>query len=365
MGEDLYSVLELEKGCDANQIRKQYLNLSRLNHPDKGGDPEVFKKINTAYEVLSDERSRAIYDQTGRVPGEEGPPPFSSGGMPFGMGGGGPFPGFPFDIGSMFGMFGEGGPGPRRGGGERMRGKAPPKKSTIALSLYDMYHGKNVEIHLQQQRFCPDCRGEGSKQSSACERCHGQGHVQQVVQVGPMIMQSTVPCQPCGGKGKQMGPACGLCKGGKFVKRDKTLQVVIPKGAKAGDTIVLEGESSHVEQWTEPGDVVVELAAAEEDHVWVRKGDDLTIPLMISLKDSLCGGSYTLEDHPGYPDGFKVDIPIGIQSGETLKISGAGMPIQGRGDTKGDCIITITIGISESERDVLTRNTDVLRGMFQ
>ena len=156
---DLYSILEVERGADASEIRKQYLKLSRTWHPDKVA-PEKreeatkkFQDISIANEVLSDEQARAHYDQTGQIPGQDGgggggggPP----GGMPFGMG----MP-FGFNMGDLFGMFGGGG-GPRGGGGLRGRqsGKAPPRKTQIALTLKDFYFGRTLHIHLERQRFC-------------------------------------------------------------------------------------------------------------------------------------------------------------------------------------------------------------------
>ena len=104
MPEDLYGVLGIERSVDAGEIRKAWMRLAKTHHPDKGGNPEDFKKIQTAFEVLSDDKSRQIYDMTGQMPGEGG-----------GGGGGGPppgFPGFAFDIGSLLGMF-----GPHMGGG--------------------------------------------------------------------------------------------------------------------------------------------------------------------------------------------------------------------------------------------------------
>ena len=90
----LYESLGIERNADSQEIRRAYLKLSKTLHPDKGGDPEKFKVIQEAYEVLSDENKRNIYDQTGRIQGEEIQ---ENGGMPFG---------FPFDLGAMFGMGG-------------------------------------------------------------------------------------------------------------------------------------------------------------------------------------------------------------------------------------------------------------------
>jgi curved DNA-binding protein CbpA len=84
----LYETLGVEKSSSQEDIRKAFLKLARTTHPDKGGDPEKFKEISRANEILSDETKRAIYDQTGQIPGEEvnqpGPGPQFN---PFGGGG--------------------------------------------------------------------------------------------------------------------------------------------------------------------------------------------------------------------------------------------------------------------------------------
>ena len=100
----LYDRLGVERGADTNDIRKAYMKMARTHHPDKGGNPEEFKEIQKAYEILSDDQKRGIYDQTGQemnnaVQDHSDGIPFGGGGMPFGMFGGG---GIPFDMGNLF-----------------------------------------------------------------------------------------------------------------------------------------------------------------------------------------------------------------------------------------------------------------------
>jgi DnaJ homolog subfamily A member 2 len=61
----LYDVLGVKKSDSCNEIKKTYFKLARTHHPDKGGDPEVFKEIQRASEVLTDERKRRMYDEVG------------------------------------------------------------------------------------------------------------------------------------------------------------------------------------------------------------------------------------------------------------------------------------------------------------
>merc|ERR1719243_139205 len=97
-----YTLLEVDKNANEAEIKKAFRKLAIKHHPDKGGDPETFKEITRAHEVLSDPEKRRMYDQGGEdaVSGE---------------GGGGN----PTDVFDM--MFGGGGGG--RGGGGRQRRK--------------------------------------------------------------------------------------------------------------------------------------------------------------------------------------------------------------------------------------------------
>ena len=62
---DYYKTLGVSKNATADEIKKAYRKLARENHPDAGGDEEKFKDINEAYEVLSDDKKRQLYDQYG------------------------------------------------------------------------------------------------------------------------------------------------------------------------------------------------------------------------------------------------------------------------------------------------------------
>merc|ERR1719174_2515983 len=67
-----YKLLEVDKNASSADIKKAYRKLAIKHHPDKGGDPEVFKEITRAYEVLSDEEKRKTYDRFGEDAVEDG-----------------------------------------------------------------------------------------------------------------------------------------------------------------------------------------------------------------------------------------------------------------------------------------------------
>lgn len=366
MSRNLYSILELDRNADSSEIRKQYLKLSRQYHPDKAPSEKKeeathkFKEINAAYEVLSDDGKKSFYDQTGEIPGENNG---GGGGMPpgFSMGGGMPFG---FNMGDLFGMFGGGPGGPRGPSRGKRPGKAPERKTQIPLTLKDFYYGRKIQIHLERQRFCPDCKGDGYINTKSCGDCGGSGSKTQIIQMGTMIMQNTGPCMACRGSGKTRGDSCFGCNGSKFIKQDKNLELNILKGMKPGETISFPGESSHVEDFTDPGDVVVELVAADEDHAWERQGDTLRHRVGLTLGEALCGKVVRLDGHPAHDSGVFIQIPRGVQNRQEIVVEGLGMPRSG-GTSYGDAVLILTVLPSSEERSVLDLNVEHLRTLFR
>jgi len=208
---NLYSVLGVSRNADTSEIRSAYKQLAKEHHPDKGGDPEKFKELSQAHEILSDDGKRKHYDMTGSISEQQGP------GGPFGFNGGGAF-GMPDVFSHMFGgMFpgGHGGmPGMPGGHGVRKQeGKSPGKNQDIALRISDYYHGRQVNIKIGRQSFCKTCKGSGGTSTANCDTCGGLGQVRQVVSMGPIQMVSQTACPNCGGKGQKTVGQCGGCNG--------------------------------------------------------------------------------------------------------------------------------------------------------
>nr|AZL94405.1 DJP1-like protein [Nephromyces sp. MMRI] len=68
----LYDLLGINKNSSPSEIKKAYRSLAIKHHPDKGGDPEKFKEISQAYEVLNDPSKKKLYDQMGEAIFEKG-----------------------------------------------------------------------------------------------------------------------------------------------------------------------------------------------------------------------------------------------------------------------------------------------------
>jgi len=277
----LYDVLGVQPDAPFDQIKKAYRKMALKYHPDKNPDePEKFKEISAAFEVLGDEKKRETYDKHGEEGLKEG----------FG---GGEFHS-PFDIFDMF--FGGGG---KRGG--RHPGGKPKGRDTVhqlKVSLDELYNGATRQLAVQRNIICDGCKGIGGKEGSVqkCDNCNGSGIDVKLRQIGPgMVQQIQQPCRECHQTGEKIREKdkCKKCNGKKVIKERKILDAHIDKGMKDGQKIEFTGEGDQAPD-IEPGDIIIVLD--EKEHpVYKRHGNDLHIDMDIELADALCGFSRNLE----------------------------------------------------------------------
>ena len=359
----LYEHLGLERGADPQDIRRAYLKLSKTEHPDKGGSEERFQRIQKAYDILSDDQKRGFYDQTGQIPGAEQQQQnqgvhFDMGSMFHGMfnGGGGPFGGMPFG-GMPFG----GGGHPQQ---QQKRQKGPPKVLEVGLTLYDLFYGKTSQMKFKRQKFCDDCKGIGATSFSKCNVCDGNGVQEQRVMFGPGIQAiQRSPCGSCNAEGKVSNGPCGSCRGMKFKTQEKMLTITIEPGMHTGDIIEFRNESSDQHEYEEPSDVHIIIRENDDNLTLTRLGDDLSTVVNITLQSALIGCEYLVQGHPAHPIGLSVKIPAGTMRGDVVTINGEGMPRRGT-THRGNLQITVSIDVTNAEREILIKNSDALKSMF-
>ena len=292
-----YDLLGVSPGAGENEIKKAYRKLALKYHPDKNPSAEAaekFKDISNAFEILSDQEKRQMYDQYG----EEG------------MGNMGGFHNADDIFSSFFG--GGGGFGGGMFGGQRgqQQRKGKDVAHVLKVSLKDVYTGKSTKLALNKTILCPPCEGSGSKEKgvkSTCQECRGTGVKMVVRQMGPMIQQMQTTCPTCRGSGKSIDPSkmCTQCKGKCTAKERKILEVHVEKGMDHEDTIRFAGEGDQ-EPDVIPGDVVIILDVQENDR-FQRKGSHLSTKCDIPLVTALCGGTVVLE----HLDGKSMSINVG------------------------------------------------------
>ncbi|AFR93444.1 chaperone regulator [Cryptococcus neoformans] len=323
-----YDLLGVKPDADANDIKKAYRKSALRHHPDKGGDPELFKEMTHAYEVLSDDQQRSLYDQLGEAGLKEG-----------GMGGG-------VDPQDLFSQLFGGGGGFFGGGGGRSSGPRRGRDLVhrISVSLEDLYKGKVQKLALSKSVICKTCDGRGGKQGAVqtCTGCQGRGVKVMLRQLGPMMQQIQQPCTECEGTGEMMNPKdrCKTCSGKKTTQERKVLEVHIDKGMKGGQQIKFAGESDQ-QPGTIPGDVIIVIE--EKPHPrFERKGDDLFYNAKIDLLTALAGGDFAIEHLDEHA------LHVTIVPGEVIKpdalkiISGQGMPSY-RHHELGDLYVRLTV----------------------
>ncbi|KZT58967.1 hypothetical protein CALCODRAFT_481899 [Calocera cornea HHB12733] len=333
----LYELLGVAPEASEPELKKAYRQKALRAHPDKGGDPETFKELTHAYEVLSDSQKRSIYDRYGEAGlseagGAGGVDPQDLFSQLFG-GGGGPFGG---------GFFGGGGrpSGPRKGKDLIHR---------IHVSLEELYKGKTSKLSLNKHVICSKCNGKGGKEGAVktCPTCRGQGVKIVIRQLGPMMQQIQQQCTDCDGTGEIINPKdrCKQCNGKKTISEKKVLEVHIDKGMKGGETITFAGESDQAPDMI-PGDVVIVIEEKKHDR-FTRKGNDLIAEVEIDLLTALGGGQFAIQHLD--ERALLVTIVPGevIKDGAVKVIHGQGMPSRRHHDF-GDLYVRLKVNFPES-----------------
>jgi len=129
---DYYSLLGVNKGATADEIKKAYRKASMKYHPDRGGDEAQFKKVNEAYDTLSDPQKKQIYDMGGN--------PNQQGGFGGNGHGGDPFE-FHFNSGNFDDIFGGFGFG-------RRQARNKSVNIVVTVTLEDLIFGKQVHAEV-------------------------------------------------------------------------------------------------------------------------------------------------------------------------------------------------------------------------
>lgn len=348
MAEDYYTILGIAKNASAEEIKKAYRKKAMEFHPDRNkGSKEAeekFKKVSRAYEVLSDEQKRKLYDAHGEAAFEQGGPGGPGGGR------GGFHGADPMDIFNQ--MFGGGNPfSDMFGGGGAQESAGEDLRHDIKLTLEEAASGVSRKITYRKHVACAKCSGSGAEpgsKKSRCPTCGGQGHI--VRSTGLFAMRQV--CPTCQGEGEKIEKPCKACAGEGRVVAEHSVDIKIPPGVDSGTRLRSTGNGSAGRRNAEAGDLYVVITVLEHE-LFERDGDDLACSVPVKFSIATLGGSIEV---PKLKGKTILKIPAGTQGGTIFRLKGEGMPSL-RGSGAGDLLVRVDIDVpkklSEEQKEAL------------
>ncbi|THB78273.1 MAG: molecular chaperone DnaJ [Desulfobulbaceae bacterium] len=329
MARDYYEILGIGRSASGDEIKKSYRKLAMKYHPDRNpGDTEAenaFKECTEAYEVLSDQQKRQIYDNYGhdglKNSGYQGPGNFED-----------VFSSFGDIFGDLFG-FGSSRTQARRNGpiaGNDLR-------YDVTIDFMDAVHGTNKEVELTRRDTCWTCEGSGCRpgyQRETCPSCNGRGQV--IRSQGFFQVSST--CPQCKGEGQIVTHPCEDCSGSGLVAQTRKISIKIPAGVDTGARMRLRGEGEGGRRGGPSGDLYVVIDVEPHDF-FKREGEMIYCQFPVPMVEAALGTKTEVVTIHGKK---KLTIPEGAQSGQIFTLPGEGVP-RLRGGGRGDMIVELQV----------------------
>ncbi len=299
--QDYYQTLGVARDASTDDIKHAYRKLARKYHPDLSKEPDAearFKEIGEANEVLKDPEKRAAYDAIGQQPaggsGDFQPPPGWDSGFEFSGRGDDAFSAQ--DHSDFFeALFGR---ARAAGGGRRPQMRMPGQDhhAKITIPLEDAYRGAQRSISLRMPALDAD---------------------------------------------------------GRNVMRERTLDVAIPKGVRAGQHLRLAGQGGPGLGDGPAGDLFLEIEF-DTHRLYRVDGRDVHVDLPLAPWEAALGASVAVPT----PDGeVELTIPPGSAAGRKLRLKGRGIP----GSTPGDLYVALAIVLPPAATDAAKRAYEAFR----
>uniref|UniRef100_A0A7S3VBQ1 J domain-containing protein n=1 Tax=Chaetoceros debilis TaxID=122233 RepID=A0A7S3VBQ1_9STRA len=310
---DFYTTLNVPKSADKASVKKAYFKLAKEYHPDtnKGDEKasEKFKKVTEAYEVLSDDKQRELYDNYGHAGvdpnsgfNQQGGNPFGGGGNPFGGAGG-------FNDGSFH--FHSSGGGQQIdpedlfdaffGGSRRQRGprRGADLQMHVNLPFMDAVLGVKRDLNVRYQLRDP--------------------------------------------------------VSGRVEVKERSVECSIPAGIDSGMNLRLGGQGAEGDPGAPRGDLMVTVIVEEDENDYFqRNGADVHVEIPVSVTQAILGGSVDVKTLTGTAE---MKIPQGCQPDTKLMMRGKGIPYL-KSSQKGNQIVHLKIEIPQK---VTPKQEELLR----
>ena len=356
---DYYEILGISKDATKDEIKSAFRKKARTLHPDVNKAPdaeEKFKELGKAYETLIDDNKRETYDRYGE-----------DGLKNAGFDTGGPFAGGFGDLNDIFNSFfgGMGG----FGFSSRPDPNAPMPGDDLRLDIEIDFEqavfGAEKEVKFDHLEVCSECQGTGAAKGSkpeVCSTCHGTGQVQQVMRTPLGSISQISTCPHCHGTGKRVSNPCKACSGHGKVEKEKTIKIKIPAGVDNMSKIRVSHEGDAGSNGGPAGDLYVVLHVKPSDY-FKRENNDIFTRLDITPSQAALGDEVAVKTLDGEQT---ITIQAGIQTGNTIKIKGAGVPYISRPSQRGDHIVIVSVKtptkLSDEERNLYKRLYEIQNG---
>jgi len=297
---DFYQHLELPRSASAQEVKRAFRKLSLKYHPDRQKTTTAlenakvqkrFDNIRTAYETLSDEELRVVYDSGGHAALKE-----------------------VIDA----------------GGKKKDIAKVQAKNAEVSVTLESIYTGSSMTIAFGRKVICMGCKADNNRgKCAACGKCRDQTKIQ-LVQMGPFKMQQKVQV-----------PSPLKCKNANV-----ELDLLVERGVAGGTKVTFKSKGEQVPGML-PGDLIVKIKQAKHD-TFKRRGNDLYTTVHISLKEALLGFVHTLVHLDGHEVILRSKDGEIIIPRQEIIVKDEGMPHHNNPSEHGDLYVKYRIDMPTS-----------------
>jgi DnaJ-class molecular chaperone len=278
---DYYNILGVNRDASEDDIKRAFRKLALKTHPDKnGGDDTEFKKINLAYETLSDPKKKELYDN----------PSMNDNGFGGGFGGHDIFEHLMRNMNVNINI--------NRNNGNAVR-RRNNHHHQVNISLRDVHYGITKTLKLTINKTCFECKEK-------CSRCNGNGIIIRVQQMGPFSQHVQMSCDVCSGIGitTKNNNMCKTCGGSSKINEEKTIKIEIRKNINNNEKFSFEGLGEQQLSKNEvAGDLIININIEKDPH-FERENDNLIYKSKLTLSETMIGKEIIV---PHFDEYFKIN----------------------------------------------------------